>query len=583
MANSLQPVAFKINGLLQGRKFVEDLQVAGILTFNTGFDLEKECTKLDEDCLSKLAKLQEMGKNNKKRNFLKLNIYKWDVEDTIEFYENDKFCWDYCIDKTCNNEEKCEFIHDPEMTFDELYNKAILEEDWMYMAHCCEYLVSAAQYSNNSNLYFYYGMAHCKLCNDDISRSLFLKSIEINSNNARAHRMYANILFKMRHFDKAKLHYQKAIDLLPYSASVYASMANFLLKMGDYKGSLMYSQKAAILSENYEYTLVIAESYYHLKQRLLAKSYYEKTKQLMNYCDNHGLMKLVVAARIQSIDQLWDTITNGMDMNDYDGAKLNNRNVQIKFILSCINSGMPFYQLSFIFNKFNLPGSLIKEAIDQLGATVVKEKENIENLENETENEDESQEVETTNVNLETFEQSVWKTIEWCFEVMSEIDKVKVKNGNDKNEDDDDYDDYKILGLFDDSNNIEPSTRNDWKHRVLERLIPNCSNTAPIATNDTGASAQNDEPLTADDYDVLSTIETAWEIDSSKLNTLSNNSDLDLSKYFETIELIESQEKRLKNELYSKVAQLNKSLFTNQVCVFTFCCWFYFLLCCKCG
>lgn len=46
--------------------------------------------------------------------------------------------------------------------------------------------------------------------------------------------------------------------------------------------------------------------------------------------------------------------------------------------------------------------------------------------------------------------------------------------------------------------------------------------------------------------------------------------DLNLERYFQVMEFVNTQETRLENQLYTKIAQINKSLFKNQVCVYVF-------------
>ena len=68
------------------------------------------------------------------------------------------------------------------------------------------------------------------------------------------------------------------------------------------------------------------------------------------------------------------------------------------------------------------------------------------------------------------------------------------------------------------------------------------------------------------------TIPSEWENDSKKLRGLcnGNDGDLDLNKYFEILKSIQAQEKRIKNQLYTNIAQINKELYKNQVCIRTF-------------
>lgn len=199
----------------------------------------------------------------------------------------------------------------------------------------------------------------------------------------------------------------------------------------------------------------------------------------------------------------------------------NDRRSQIDFFLSCIDARMPFSQLTFIMDRFDLSESYFKEAINESHPKFQSEKASKDKTDKKT------------NGNLPAMQKSVRRTIELCLQVMHEIDSVAEENSH------------------------------DWTHQVLKQLIPEFN-----LIQNGNKMAQNSTKVNNGSIDGNVHLETKWEKDSAVLEkcALSNENDLDLHKYFETIELIEMQEKRINNQLYTKIAQINKSLFTNRVC-----------------
>ena len=237
----------------------------GLDAFDSGFSLAKECSKLSHDNLSKFSKMKAMGYSDAKLNFLKLRIYKWNLNDTIKFYEKDKFCWNYFIDKKCQNQLKCKCTHDNGMTLSKLYKT----KRHQYLVYCCEYLVSTSQYCNNAIVYDYYAWAQYRLDNLDTAERLAHKAIEIDANNDDAQYLYGAILdIRRKKFDQAKIHYQKAIDVNPNIDYYHGNMANILCnKMCQYNESLFYSKKAFTLDDKEgAYSYLIGQAYYNLKQ-----------------------------------------------------------------------------------------------------------------------------------------------------------------------------------------------------------------------------------------------------------------------------------------------------------------------------
>ena len=59
--------------------------------------ITSECTK---EKFSKLSMLKNAGFDDEILNKLKLEIYKWNLNDTMYYYEKDNFCHLYCIGGT---------------------------------------------------------------------------------------------------------------------------------------------------------------------------------------------------------------------------------------------------------------------------------------------------------------------------------------------------------------------------------------------------------------------------------------------------------------------------------------------------
>ena len=80
-------------------------------------------------------KLCQMGYNNKHLNFLKLNLYQWNIDETVQYYENDKYCWDYIVNAECfkrgrghGDNKKCLLIHNGNMRLFQLMNNGNIQK-----------------------------------------------------------------------------------------------------------------------------------------------------------------------------------------------------------------------------------------------------------------------------------------------------------------------------------------------------------------------------------------------------------------------------------------------------------------------
>ena len=189
---------------------------------DTGFDLETECSQLNQDCLSKLNSMAKMGYNNKKLTFLKLSIYNWNLNDAIQFYDKDKFCWDYSIHGECKelkDTTKCQYNHNKKTFIPRLIRQDTPNET-KYAKYLCEYLLSLPKYSQDSIVYSYYGAAEEYLDHFDRSQQLYLTSLKINPQSAETHNRYAMYLETHGNdIGKAEKHHKAAIGLLGYYVS----------------------------------------------------------------------------------------------------------------------------------------------------------------------------------------------------------------------------------------------------------------------------------------------------------------------------------------------------------------------------
>ena len=245
------------------------------------FSLKDELSNLEDDKTQKLAQIKERCGNDDSLNFFKLTIYKWDLNDAVKYYKNDKFCWDYCINQKCNNttDVDCKYTHDRKMIVYYLMNTANKSQDYMDIVYLCEYLLCSIKYSNDPIVHYVYAKAHRKLRNNDLAEILCAKSIESDPNADSSHNLYAEIMMQYRKNFEARIHFQKAIDMNPSDVALYLNMGYLLgSKMGDYTQSLSYLSKGSSLdNKNGNVTFLMGEAYYHLNEWILAKNYYQKT------------------------------------------------------------------------------------------------------------------------------------------------------------------------------------------------------------------------------------------------------------------------------------------------------------------
>lgn len=518
---------------------------------DTNFNLLHEYSQLDRARLSKLSKMKEMGYQNEKLNFLKLSIYEWDLNTTVKYYEDDKYCWKYCVHQQCTR--GCKYSHTPSMILVCLNN----EKRHKYVIFICEYLMSLPAHSNDSMVYSHYAVAFRGLEDYQQASLLYLTYIKLDPRNAEAHISYAytlinNPVTQGTELDTAKNHVQKAIELKPLDPKLKGNMADILIQLEDkYDESLKYSKKATSIDKNNAgFTYLQAEAYFYTNKLLLAKKYYDRTLKLGNATGSYGYEKKVVEEKINDIDdiitarekndKLWTSLVN----NNINTDKLkNDKKEQIKFFSKAINSGVAFSTLLNVMSRFDLSFDCFQEAIQTLNKEQVKD-----------------------NTSLVHFETNVKVVASQCVSILQELHRTMINSETDS--------------VSDEKTNVneqsieKSSTTSSVEHRLLNLVLKGDKSRIEMAVSTSkflnsdfygispGDTSDCDNGDVVDDKTFLE-----WEKDSTTLNNLCNNDDLDLNKYFEASELIEIQEKRIKKELYSKIAQINKELYENQVCL----------------
>ena len=206
---------------------------------------------------------QEYGYNDEILNQFKLIIYNWNINDVIEYYENDSFCCDYCIGKNhfeygCKKRKnQCPFEHTETMNLNNLIFGNSKQQDYKTAKLLCLYLMNKEVYNhNNSQLFVYYGdllRQTGTIMQDHLkSQQYYVRSLSIDNNNGYAHNNYAWLLnHKLNNFDKAEYHYKKAVEIDPNSGIRNYNFAVFLKeRQQKYNQSLIYINKACELQPN---------------------------------------------------------------------------------------------------------------------------------------------------------------------------------------------------------------------------------------------------------------------------------------------------------------------------------------------
>ena len=206
---------------------------------------------------------QEFGYNDEKLNQFKLMIYDWNINNAIEHYENDSFCYNYCISARwkygCRKQEnECPFEHLQAMNLTNLIvgGSQHVQQDYKTAKLLCLYLMDKKVCNNNSELFMHYGdilyKEGTKMQDYLKCEQYYLKSLNIDNNNETSHASYAFLLEnKLNNFDKAEYHYKKSFEIDPNNANGNWNFARFLKdKQKKYSQSLIYINKACELRPN---------------------------------------------------------------------------------------------------------------------------------------------------------------------------------------------------------------------------------------------------------------------------------------------------------------------------------------------
>ena len=242
--------------------FVHNLSFAILSPY---FALKKQEKKsFTKDQLALLTKMkEEYGYIDEKLNQFKLMIYNWNINDVVEYYNDDSFCYDYCIGLNdgrygCKKRKnQCPFEHSQTLNLMNLIHGNSEQQDYKIAKLLCLYLMKKQIHNdNNSMLFLYYGdlldATGTKIQDILKSEKYYVKSLSIDNDNGSAHNNYAGLLNnKLNNFDKAEYHLEKALEIDPKSAVKNYNFARFLTdRQQKHKESLIYCNKACELLPN---------------------------------------------------------------------------------------------------------------------------------------------------------------------------------------------------------------------------------------------------------------------------------------------------------------------------------------------
>ena len=182
-----------------------------------------------------------MGLIDEAKNFLKLVIYDWNLNDAKKYYNKDKFCWDYCIDRNCkygcskgtNFLFGCSYQHS--INLNDLILGKNDQKDYKKARLICLYLMNDKNYNNtNPQLFNCYATLlrfTGKSKQDYIkSEKYFLKALSMDENCISVHNNYAALLKnKLKNYDKAEYHYKQALKIDPHQPKACYNLACLLI------------------------------------------------------------------------------------------------------------------------------------------------------------------------------------------------------------------------------------------------------------------------------------------------------------------------------------------------------------------
>ena len=131
--------------------------------------------------------------NDKILNQFKCIIYNWEIDKVLKYYENDQFCWDYCIggqnintNYGCNKQEKqCPFKHLQNINLNNIFHET--QPNYEFAKVLCLYLMYKQIYNDrNALLFMYYGtiLKRTGTTAEDYMKSekYYLKALSIDNN-----------------------------------------------------------------------------------------------------------------------------------------------------------------------------------------------------------------------------------------------------------------------------------------------------------------------------------------------------------------------------------------------------------------
>ena len=234
--------------------------------------------------------------NDETLNTLKLAIYDWNLDDTVKYYQCDKFCIDYFLSQNPKQESNCPCKREHKYNFYEIWNKHSLE-GYELIKCITQYILYTNKRPNCSNLYSCYGhilRRMIKTKQDGLEcEKYFLKAISLNEKNCDAHSGYGMLLereaFHMYDFEKAMKHYELAcgVENDPNAASFCENYAKSLWRHAqtkdDHKKVLFYAQKAIKINPNLDSSyLGAALALYRMQKYQQSIEYHEQLKEITN-------------------------------------------------------------------------------------------------------------------------------------------------------------------------------------------------------------------------------------------------------------------------------------------------------------
>ena len=204
-------------------------------------------------------------------NLLKLKLYEWNLNDAIKYYNNDRFCLDYCIGRD-DYKNGCSKKHCLCRHLVNLHDLIFVQQDYKQGKLLSLYLMYKKVYNDkNPELFNCYGCVLRRIgtSKQDYLKSekYFLKSLSIDYNFDSAHSNYASLLSnKLHDFDKAEYHYNQSLTIDPKEAMTRTNFALFLInKREKYDEALSHCEKACKLEANLSYAHYMkAKSLYKL-------------------------------------------------------------------------------------------------------------------------------------------------------------------------------------------------------------------------------------------------------------------------------------------------------------------------------